>query len=301
MKAVAIRSYGGPDVLQLIDLPLPDLAPGDLLIRVATCGVNPADLKWRVGMFAGVIPLTFPYIPGYDVAGRVEKGDAVPIGTRVFGMLDHRRAGAYAEFAAVASNAVVPIPEGLDDATAAALPTPALTGVQIIDEHIVPRAGQRVLVTGALGAVGRFALYAAKARGAIVIAAVRDSQRDAALALGANETIVLGETPANALNLDHVVDTVGGVAVAVLCRHLRPGGKIKTAATTPIPPEGLASVPEFIAVHPDNEQLAAIGRAVVAGKVTVPIAHVLLLAEASKAHRLLEDGHAGGKIILRIA
>jgi NADPH2:quinone reductase len=297
MQAVAIRSYGGPEVLQVTELLRPVPAAGEVLIRVAAIGVNPADSKWRMGMFAQMVALNFPYVPGYDVAGTVVAG-ALPTGTRVFAMLDNRRGGAYAQFAVAAEQTVARTPEGLDDALAAALPTPALTGVQLIEEHIVPRRGERVVITGALGAVGRFAVYAAKARGAYVIAAVRAAQRQEALALGADEAIVLGEKPPGALALDHLADTVGGAAVALLCCEVRPGGRIRTVATTPIPPEGLPCAPEFIAVHADGGQLAAIARAVADGEVRMPIAHVLPLTHASKAHQLLEAGAIGGKIIL---
>jgi len=298
MQAVVIRSYGGPQVLQVTELQRPVPAAGEVLIRVAASGVNPADGKWRMGMFAQIAPLSFPYVPGYDVAGTVEWGGAIAAGTRVFAMLDNRKGGAYAQFAVVAERSLTRTPEGMEDAVAAALPTAALTGVQLIEEHIAPRSGERVLITGASGAVGRFALHAAKACGAYVIAAVRAAQRQEVLTLGADEALVLGESPSGGAAFDHLADTVGGAAVALLCRQVRPGGRIRTVATTPIPPDGLPSAPQFIAVHADSRQLAAIARAVADGNVRVPIAHVLPLADASKAHRLLEAGGVGGKIVL---
>ncbi len=270
----------------------------EVLIRVAAIGVNPADAKWRMGMFSQMFPVAFPYVPGYDVAGTIEGGNTLAPGTRVLAMLDNRKAGAYAQFVVVAEQAVAQIPDGLDDATAAALPTPALTGVQIVEEHVRPRAGDRVLVTGATGAVGRFAVHAAKSSGAYIIAAVRAEQRQTALAIGADETLVLGVEPDAALMVDHIVDTVGGAAVAALCRRVRPGGGIKTVATTPIPTDGVACSPEFITVHPDARRLAAIAGWVAAGRVVVPVAHRLPLAEAVQAHDYLDAGSVGGKIIL---
>jgi NADPH:quinone reductase-like Zn-dependent oxidoreductase len=276
----------------------PTPAAGEVLIRVAAIGVNPADAKWRMGMFAQRVPVAFPYIPGYDVAGTIEAGGTLAAGTRVLVMLDNLKAGAYAQFVVAAEHAVAQIPDGLDDATAAALPTPALTGVQIIEEHVRPGVHDRVLITGATGAVGRFAVHAAKSRGAHVIAAVRAEQRQTALAIGADETLVLGEELGRALVLDHIVDTVGGPAVAALCRYVRPGGSIKTVATTPISADGLAIVPEFVAVHPDGHRLATIARWVAAGTVVVAVAQRLALGEAGRAHRYLEAGSVGGKIIL---
>jgi NADPH:quinone reductase-like Zn-dependent oxidoreductase len=271
---------------------------GEVLIRVAAIGVNPADAKWRMGMFAQRVPVAFPYVPGYDVAGTIESGGTLAAGTRVLAMLDNRKAGAYAQFVVVGEQAVAQIPDGVDDATAAALPTPALTGVQIVEEHVRPRAGDRVLVTGATGAVGRFAVHAAKSSGAYVIAAVRAEQRQTSMAIGADETLVLGAEPEEALMLDHIVDTVGGAAVGALCRHVRPGGVIKTVATTPIPTDGVGSTPEFVAVHPDAHRLAAIAGWVRAGRVVVRVAHRLPLAEAVRAHHYLDAGSVGGKIIL---
>ena len=123
-------------------------------------------------------------------------------------MLDNHKGGAYAQFAVTTERSVTRTPEGLDDATAAALPTSALTGVQLIEEHIAPRSGERVLITGATGAVGRFALHTAKASGAYVIAAVRAAQRQEVLALGADEALVLGEVPSGEFALDHSLAAV---------------------------------------------------------------------------------------------
>ena len=298
MQAIAIRCHGGPGVLEMTLMARPTVAAGQVLIRVAAIGVNPADAKWRMGMFAEMVPVAFPYIPGYDVAGTIVSGGTFPAGTRVLAMLDNRKAGAYAQFVAVAEKAVAQIPDGLDDATAAALPTPALTGVQIIEEHVMPRVGDRVLITGATGAVGRFAVHAAKSRGAYVIAAVRAAQRQTALAIGADETLVLGDEPDRALRVDHVVDTVGGGVVAALCRQVRPGGSVKTVATAPLPADGLSIAPEFVAVHPDGHRLAAIAEWVSAGTVVMPVAHRMALGEAARAHGYLEAGSVGGKIIL---
>jgi NADPH:quinone reductase-like Zn-dependent oxidoreductase len=251
-----------------------------------------------MGMFAQWVPLTFPYVPGYDVAGSIESATSFAAGARVLAMLDNRKGGGYAGFAVVAEEAIALLPDGLDFERAATLPTAGLTGVQVINEHVVPRNGDRILITGATGAVGRFALHAAKAAGAYVIAAVREGQRSLALPSGADEVLVLGEALSEQSAWDHVVDTVGGAAVTPLCRNLRPGGKIKTLATTPIPSGGLSSLPEFITVHTDAVQLAGIARTVADGKISIPIAFRLPLADARKAHCLMEAGGVGGKIIL---
>jgi NADPH2:quinone reductase len=222
----------------------------------------------------------------------------VRLGARVFTMLNNFTKGGYAEYALAPASGVAPIPDGMDFAEAAALPCAALTGLQMIDEHVRPEPGQTVLVTGATGAVGRFALHSARKRGARVVAAVRARHADEARALGADEIIVLGADDWSGAPFDHVADTVGGPEVARLARHTAPGGMIATVATTPIDPAGLPSAPVFLAVHNDAAQLAEIARIVLAGELSFPVAKRLPLEAAAEAHRLMEAGGQGGKIIL---
>lgn len=299
MKAVMFDAYGGPEKLRVGACAKPVPGDGEILIRVEAAGVNPADGKWRAGMFAGMVPLTFPHVTGYDVAGVVEAGDGLAPGTRVVAILPPLRQGGYAEWAIAPAESVAPIPGTLDFDHAAAIPTPGLTGVQLIEEQLDVQPGHRVLVTGATGAVGRFAMFAARARGATVVAAVRAAQRDAAYALGADVVLTLGEEVWDGPAFDRVADTVGGAQVAALCRRVGPHGLIRTAATTPIPSEGLSVEPAGFAVHADASRLAALAVAVASGEIAVPIAQILPLEDAQQAHRLLEAGGLGGKIILR--
>jgi NADPH:quinone reductase-like Zn-dependent oxidoreductase len=299
VRAISFDDYGGVEVLHATDMPTPTPEPGSVRVRIAAAGVNPADYKWRQGMFKAFAPLPLPHVLGYDIAGVVDAvGDGVgspKVGDRVFAQLPK---GGYAEYAVLPAGDAIPIPDGLDFATAATLPTAGLTGVQLIEDHIQPAEGETVLITGAVGAVGRWAVVAALRRGARVVAAVRASQVEAARALGAAEVIVLGEADWSGAPFNHVADTLGGPAVARLCRHVAPGGRIRTAATTPIDPEGLPSEPMFIAVHSDPVMLGKIATAVANGRVAMPIARRLPLSAAAEAHRLLEAGGVGGKIIL---
>lgn len=298
MRAVAIRGYGGPEVLAFGDYPRPEPKPGEMLVEIRAAAVNPADGKWRAGMFASFAPVGFPHILGYDVAGVTAGGEGFAPGIRVAAMLDPFTKGGYAEYVAVAADRLVAIPDGLSFEAAAAVPTAGLTGAQLIERAVDAQPGQLVLLTGAVGAVGRFALDAARRRGVQVVAAVRGARKEEALALGAAQAIALGEEEWRGAPFDHVVDTVGGEAVATLCRHVRPGGRIATAATTPIDPQGLAAIPEFYAVVADAERLGRLLDAVRAGEVAVPIARVMPLGQAAEAQRLTDAGGIGGKIIL---
>ena len=301
VRVIEIDHYGPPEALTLAEHPDLQPGPGTVRVRVHAAAVNPADFKWRSGALDQVVPLSFPAVLGYDIAGTVDAlgpGVTAPaVGTRVVGMLNHLDKGGYAERVLLPAEQAVPIPDALDFATAAALPTAGLTGVQAVEDVVRPAPGETLLVTGALGGVGRFAVHAALARGARVVAAVRAGQIADALALGASEAVVLDDVW-TAGPIDHVVDTIGGDAVAALCRHVRPGGRIAYVGTTPIPPEGLAIPPVFVIVRHDPARLAALARAAAVGDLTVPVTHRLPLADAAEAHRLVEAGGTNGKVVL---
>ncbi len=301
MRAIRMKGYGDPEVMQLAEAPIPEPGAGEVRVRVAAAGVNPADLQLRSGLLAKFLPVSFPHIPGYDLAGVIDKlGEGVTdlaVGMRVCGITS-RDQGAYAEYVLAPVGSVAPIPDELDFATAAALPTPALTGVQLIEGLIRPKSGQLVLVTGAVGGVGRFSVYAARRLGARVIGAVRARQADEALALGCEAVVALDGGEWTGEPFDAVADTLGGPNVARLCRHLKPGAMLGTVTATPIDPEGLPSKPVFTGVHGDGKRLAELAQAVARGDIAVPVAHRLPLAEAAKAHRLMMAGGVNGKIVL---
>ena len=301
MRAIQMKTYGGPEVLELAEVAVPSPGPGEVRVKAAAIGVNPADWKRRAGWFKARAPLSFPHVLGYDAAGVVDAvGEGVndlQAGDRVV-LITLMKQGAYAEYVLALASDTAKIPPNLDFARAAALPTPGLTGVQLIEEHVRPAAGQTVLITGAVGGVGRFSVYAAKRLGARVVAAVRASQADEARALGADEVTLLGGPEWTGAPFDAVADTVGGPDVAKLCRHVTPGGVIATVSTTPIDPADLPSHPFFVALHADKEQLTRISDAVARGEIIVPIATRLPLAQAGEAHRLVEAGGHGGKVIL---
>lgn len=298
MKAIVFDRYGGPEVLALANVADPVPAAGEVLIRVAAVGVNPADGKWRMGMFKDFVPLPLPHVGGYDVAGEVIGGEGLAKGTRVCAMLDTSRSGAYAELAVASADRVAVLPDGVDFPTGAALPTPGLTAIQAIENVLEAQPGHRVLITGAVGAVGRYCMIAARDAGATVVAAVREKHRAEALALGADEVIVLDGADYSGPAFDRIADTVGGEVVAPLCRAVKRDGRICTLATTPIPADGVPVEIVFYGVHPDAAQLARVVDWAATRRLPVPIAQRMPLADAARAQALVDGGGAGGKVVL---
>jgi NADPH2:quinone reductase len=298
MRAMTYRTYGGPEVLEMVELPTPEPKQDEVLIAVRAAAVNPADGKWRSGMFRDIAPVPLPHIPGYDVAGIVEKGAGFAKGSRVVAMLDPLAKGGYAEYVCISATHVATIPDNMTFETAAAIPTAGLTGMQVVDKMLNVQAGQRVLVTGTVGALGSAAVYAALQRGARVIAAVRESQAAAARTRGASEVAVLGRSWMGE-PFDWIIDSLGGSDVASLARHLKAGGRIAALSTTPIPPEGLPVTPEFYPVRPDGGDLSRLVKAVASGALPITVARVLPLTAAAEAQAAVAAGGIGGKIILK--
>ena len=302
MRVVQFEDYGAADALRIADVDSPRPGSGQLLVEVHAIGVNPADSKWREGMFRDFMPIEMPHVPGYEVAGIVKAvgsdTEGFAPGDRVAVLLGNTTHGGYAEYALADAAASALIPDGLGFEPAAGLPVAGLTAAQMIEEHIRPAPGETILITGAVGAVGRCAVHVALANGARVIAAVRSSQVDQARSLGAHEVVALDAGTAGDLGFDHVGDTVGGPAVAALCRQMRPGGRICTAATDPIDPEGLPATPEFMFLHQDGPRLADLLKNLAAGTLSLPVARAMPLTSAAEAQTLVRNGGVGGKIVL---
>ncbi|MGF7150226.1 NADPH:quinone reductase-like Zn-dependent oxidoreductase [Sphingomonas zeicaulis] len=302
MKASRIHRHGGAEELRYEDAERPSPGPGEVLIRVAAAGVNPADHKHRAGLFKDFIRYDFPKTLGYDVAGTVAAlGVGVATlapGARVFALLDPMVAGGYADYVVTAATGCAHLPDGLDFATAAGMPCPALTGTQMVEEYLRPAPGDLILVTGATGMVGRFAVHAAKAAGARVVAAVRPAYAEAARALGVDHVVALDGAGWGGAPFDGVIDTVGGAASTALAMATRLGGHILTAATDPLDSARLPVTPEFVAVHPDGARLAMLGADVAAGAIAVPIAARFHLSEAGRAQEMIERGGVRGKVVL---
>jgi NADPH:quinone reductase-like Zn-dependent oxidoreductase len=299
MKAIVVHQYGGPEVLKYEDYPDPVAGPGEVLVRVAAASVNPVDCKRRAGLTKDFYPMQFPSLIGVDMSGTVVKvGPDVEIftqGDKVFAMADNT----YAELCVVKADVLADIPVGLDTIDAAALPLITVTGNQLLAGTEI-KAGQSVMVVGALGNVGRSALFTAKDRGATVIAGVLKRQMDDAKTLGAAQVVATDDDTAiaNLALLDAVADTVGGKLAEKLLAKVKPGGIFSSVVGAPQNAAKYPSV-KVVAVfsHFDRGTLQYMAEAVRDGKLVIPISEELPLREASEAQTLVEKGGAG-KILL---
>lgn len=306
MKAVRIHSFGGSDVLTIEDVDRPEPGRDEVLIHVRAASVNPVDYKMRSGDYrqAGLQP---PLTLGRDVAGTVERaGPAVRNvreGDEVYAMLG-AHSGGYAEYAVARATEVAPKPATLDYPHAAAVPLAAITAWQGLFDHGRLVSGERVLIHGASGGVGHFAVQFAHLNGACVIATARGE--DAALLrdLGADEVIdyrAQDFTQATG-QIDLVLDLVAGETQERSWSVLKDGGRIISTLQPPSPQEALkhhARAENYLA-QPRQEQLVQIAELIDHGRVRVVIDRTLPLADARSAHDHLEHDHVRGKIVLTV-
>lgn len=305
MHAVRFHTTGSPDVMVLEDAPRPGVADDEILIEVRAAGINPVDTKTRLGVVETHGPM--PVVPGREVSGIVvETGRAVracSIGDEVFALL-HRHGGGYAELATAAAGEWAAKPETLDHIHAAAVPLAALTAWQGLFDHGGLRRGQTVLVHGAGGGVGHFAIQLARHAGARVVGTAPSADLDLVSRLGADIVIDYGAMPFQRVvtDVDVVLDLVAGPTQVRSWSVLRPGGRLVSSLGPPersedAPPEATGT--GFL-VRPDAEQLAGIARLIDDGRLRVVVSRILPLAEARRAHTLLEERHSQGKSVLRV-
>jgi NADPH:quinone reductase-like Zn-dependent oxidoreductase len=299
MKAIVVHEYGGPEVLKYEEYPDPIPGRGEVLVRVAAASVNPIDYKRRAGLTKDFYPMQFPGLIGVDMSGTVVKvGPGVEDfsdGNRVFAMADNT----YAELCVVKADVLADIPEGLDLVEAAALPLVTTTGNQLATATGV-KAGQTIVVVGAVGNVGRSAVFTAKHLGATVIAGVLKRQMDEAKTVGADQLVATDDDNAiaNLPSLDAVADTVGGKLAEKLIAKVKAGGVFASVVGAP---QNAAKYPAVKAVpvfsHFDRDTLQFMAEAVRDGKLTIPIGPRMPLSEAAKAQAMAEKGGIG-KILL---
>ena len=299
MKAIVVHQYGGPEVLKFEDYPDPVPGAGEVLVRVAAASVNPLDYKRRAGLTDDYYPIHFPGLIGVDMAGTVVKigpeVEGFSVGDQVFAMADNT----YAELCVVSAAILAKVPKGLDLIQAAALPLVTITGNQLLSATGI-KAGQTVLVAGAVGNVGRSAVFTAKERGATVIAGVLKRQVDEARTAGADQAVATDDDTAiaNLPPLDAVADTVDGRTAEKLIAKVKPGGVFATVLRAP---QNAAKYPDVKVVPVfskfDRKTLEFMAEAVRDGKLVIPISETLPLRQAAEAQAAAEKGVAG-KILL---
>ncbi len=307
MKAVVAHEYGAPEVLKFEEVPRPEPKEDEVLVRVIASGVNPADPLTLSGKYAREWDTHLPLIPGYEIAGIVEKtpaqvttlkkGDAV-YGYPTFG-------GGWAEYVAVKEWEVAAKPKSLTFAEAAAAPMGALTAWQALVSVAHLKPGQTVLIHGGSGGVGSFAIQIAKAQGARVFATASTTNQDLLKQLGADVAIDYTKTKFEdvAKDVDAVLDSVGRETLARSYGVVKKGGIVLDLVGRPDPAElekhGIRGA--AIWVRPDAKDLAEIAQLIEAGKIKPVVTEVLPLSEAIAAERQAETHHTRGKIVLRIA
>ena len=307
MKAIVAHEYGGPEVLKLEEVPVPNPKDNEILVRVIASGVNPADPLILGGKFAKEFGTHLPLILGYDMAGVVVKTGAkvtkLKVGDPVYAYL--LWGGGWAEYCISNETESAIKPKSLTFTEASAVPLAALTAWQALIDIGKIQGGQTVLIHGGSGGVGSFAIQIAKARGARVIATASAANQDLLKQLGADVSI--DYTKPNWKETVHDVDfallPVGGETMRRTYGVMKKGGTIATLISQADPAElqkrGIRGAPVFS--HPNANELAEITKLIDAGKIKPIVSQVLPLTDAAKGDAEAETHHTRGKIVLKIA
>ena len=308
MKAIVVHEYGGPEVLKFEDVPVPSPKDDEMLIKVVAAGVNSFDGVLRSGQYAKIFKMQLPWIPGYDVAGTVEKvGSKITkfhVGDPVYAFIYIPTGGGYAEYALAKERDTAPKPATLSFAEAAGVPSVALTAWQAVVDKGNVQSGQTVLIHGASGGIGLFAIPIAKIRGAKVFATASTANQDFLKQLGADVPIDYKTQKFEDItkNVDVVIDGVGGDTLAKSYPIVKKGGSVVSLVArvdqAQLDKYGLRGA--SLEVHPDSDQLAQIGKLIDEKKIKVVVSDTFPLAEAAKAEAKADTGHARGKIVLKV-
>lgn len=283
MKAARIHRHGDPSVIQFDDVPVPAPGPGEVLVKVAATSFNPTELALRNGVLRSLFPIDLPFTLGWDIAGTIVGTDAP-----VIGWVD---GGAAAEFVAAPADRLVPAPTSIPLPAAAAIPLAGSTAWQAVVPNVT--AGQRVLINGAGGGIGGFAVQLAKHVGAHVIATASPRSADTVSRYGADEIIDYTTGFSLTEPVDVMIHLVGTPPPWV--PPVRPGGAIVSAAAPVTAPPGVSS--SHMVVQYDAAQLTDLVKLVDAGVVAVDVTPYPLAAVAD-IHRLSEAGRIRGKITI---
>lgn len=311
MKAIRIHEYGNPDVLKIETVPVPQPAPGQVQIKVRAIGINPVDWKTRKGQgIGGMLGDAFPMVIGWDVSGvvaAVGKGvENHAVGDDVYGMVNFpTAAGAYAGYVVAPATHVAPKPSALSYAQAAALPLVTLTAWQALFDAANLQTGQRILIHAAAGGVGHVAVQLAKSVGAQVIGTASANNETYLRELGVDSFIDYRTTDFAAVladnKVDVVLDTIAGETRTRSLKVLKPGGILVSILGDPsaeTEPLGLRSAAVF--VQPDAGQLKQIATMVDAHTLSPTVSQTFPFDAMAEAHRISEQGHVRGKLVVTL-
>ena len=302
MKAAIALNPGSPDVVEVVETETPEPTPGQVLVKVLFASVNPVDAK----MVEGAMGNRFPMIVGFDFAGTVDKlGEGVEAfkeGDRVFGQAPWGPPGSFAKYCLAVAEEIAPIPGNMDPAIAACLPVAGTTAHQALFEVGRLGPGETVLIAGASGGVGAFAVQLAKRAGAHVVASASAANREFVTDLGADEYIAYDEVSdySAAGETDLVLDCVGGDTTEKAGATLKPQGRIVTIANFAVK-ELPSGIPVHIfQSHPEASVLTELGELVIAGDLKVTIEARFPLDGVREALAKGGSGHARGKVVIKI-
>lgn len=314
MKAMQYRDYGTPDQLQLAEVPTPRPGPTQLLVRVLATSVNPVDWKLHNGQYRRIMPVRFPSIPGFDLAGEVTEVGAhvtrFKPGDRIFAMLDRRPGGTSAEYAAVGEQAAARMPANLTPHEAAAMPLAGLTALQCLRDLGRIASGKRVLIIGAAGGVGHFAVQIARSYGANVTAVCSGRNAELLRRLGADRIIDYTQTPdlRGPQPYDLVLDFIARSPLRQLLALLAANGiyvsslpsasRIAAAFLLPLASRRRVRV---AGVKPRGVDLDELSRLCAAGTLRPVIDRTFNLEALAAAHAYSQQGRTVGKVVIQVA
>lgn len=333
MKAFVMTRYGGPEVAELREVPVPVAGTGELLVRIHAAGLNPVDFKTRQGMLKVVQRYALPVVMGNELAGVVEAVGAgvsgFAVGDRVFARVPKGGMGALAEFAALPADVVAKMPDGLDFTTAAGVPLAGLTALQALRDELRLGPGSRVFITGGAGGVGTFAIQLAKWLGAEVTTTASQRGRELVERLGADVVVdyTTQRVADHVRDMDGAFDLVGGESLDAAFAAVKSGGMVVSVAGMPEPQTarkdlgrgwGLAALfwfasfglrararrhgvtYRYLFMHPSGAELAELAALIKAGTLEPVIDRVFPFEQVADAFAYLESGRAKGKVVVQI-
>jgi NADPH:quinone reductase-like Zn-dependent oxidoreductase len=316
MKAIAISEFGGPDKLQLIDLPAPEAKEAEILVQVKAAGVNPVDWKIREGYIKDLFPYEFPIILGWDAAGIVERtGSKVTRfkeGDEIFAYCRKPsvHGGTYAEYIVLEEEHAAIKPKNISFEEAASVPLAALTAYQSLFDAAKLQPGETILIHAAAGGVGGFGVQLAKDNGAVVWATASSGNKEYVLALGASQVVDYTQEdfrkPIRSRypdGVDVVFDCVGGEVLEKSADIVKEGGRLISIVDDPTDLTRADIDKEFVFVAPNSTQLTELAKRLEQGRLKTHLSQVFPfgLAEAKKAHELSESMHTRGKMVIVVS